>query len=62
MSLRASGERRLFEQERSLGEFFSWYNRQRTSALAWQTPDEGYFGTLMPAVAAGGVADGVRTL
>jgi putative transposase len=41
-----------FEQQRSLGDFFDWYNRRRPhQALAWQTPDEAYFGKLVPAVA-----------
>ena len=41
------------EQECSPGEFFDWYNRRRPhQTLAWQTPDEAYFGKLVPAVAA----------
>jgi putative transposase len=33
------------EQERSLGEFFDWYNLLRPhQALGWRTPDEAYLG------------------
>ena len=35
------------EQQRSLSAFFDWYNRRRPhQSLAWQTPDEAYFGAL----------------
>jgi putative transposase len=35
------------EQQRSLSAFFDWYNRRRPhQSLAWQTPDEAYFGML----------------
>ena len=41
------------DQECSLSEFFDWYNRRRPhQTLAWQTPDEAYFGKLVPTVAA----------
>jgi putative transposase len=33
------------EQQRSLAEFFDWYNFRRPhQALGWKTPDEAYFG------------------
>jgi putative transposase len=35
------------EQHKSLAAFFDWYNRRRPhQSLAWQTPDEAYFGAL----------------
>jgi len=35
------------EQQKSLSECFDWYNRRRPhQSLAWQTPDEVYFGAL----------------
>lgn len=40
------------EQKRSLAECFDWYNRRRPhQSLAWQTPDEAYFGALAAAQA-----------
>jgi putative transposase len=41
------------EQQRSLAEFFDWYNHRRPhQTLGWQTPDEAYCGRLLSAVAA----------
>jgi putative transposase len=35
------------EQQKSLAECFDRYNRRRPhQSLAWQTPDEAYFGAL----------------
>ncbi|MBL0355074.1 MAG: IS3 family transposase [Dechloromonas sp.] len=40
------------EQKRSLAECFDWYNRRRPhQSLAWQTPDDAYFGALAAAQA-----------
>jgi len=40
------------EQKRSLAEFLDWYNRRRPhQGLGWQTPDEAYCGTIVPAAA-----------
>jgi len=39
------------EQQKSLTEFFDWYNRRRPhQSLAWRTPGEAYFGGLAPAI------------
>src|ERR1700751_138644 len=40
------------EQQRSLGEFFDWYNLRRPhQALGWRTPDEAYLGQSTAATA-----------
>ena len=40
------------EQNRSLTEFFAWYNHRRPhQSLRWQTPDEAYVGSLTAVVA-----------